>query len=324
MSSTSHKKTKPYGIAPLPLLIAVFSFMFAPTSTYGIATEVVGPERPVGLSLHWPLGTWTILNHPSRVYYVDVNSSISAYYDGDLDMLMELVWLLGEIRVDVHELKIETAFVKAASVTTFGGERIWYRALLEVPRRVAEERAAERRAAPQFYALVTTRPAFPVVPRLTLYADLDPKSGLGSDEIQWLTRMTNKTPAAKRLRQLKEGLKHPSVLVQCVAANQLADMGSAASSAVDALSVLLNDDSDYVRASAARAIGRIGTQDTEVRSALRQLVKNPAQRVRLSADLALRRLNAAVSNADSQPATGEQPRQTPASRPATEQPRTTR
>jgi len=272
----------------------------------GVTREKIGPDEPVPLVATWPAGVNDLLAHSSRVLWRETNGNHSAWYSGDARTLEELIWLFWEIKFVDHELILLTGSSTVVPLGSQAGTPIPFNAKFEVSERIVPGPGEKARVGRPDPATTLGLPSLsdagpPATPRLTIY--LVPEFAI---ERAPLAPPADATPQAisQAVKVKTEALKHKSRLVRAVAANQLGDLGKAASPAIDALLATLSDESAYVRASTVRALGRIGTRERRVLESLEGMKKDKSPLVQQVARTALSMLQApavATQPARSQP-----------------------
>jgi hypothetical protein len=82
----------------------------------GMGFEGFGPAgENIGRSPDWPKGVEDVLRHSSRVYWYDVNGSQSAYYDGDIGTVNELLDLFSKVDLNKHDVVLRPGRPSAKS-----------------------------------------------------------------------------------------------------------------------------------------------------------------------------------------------------------------
>jgi hypothetical protein len=93
--------------------------------------EGFGPAgKEIGRSPDWPKGVEDVLRHEARVYWYDVNGSESAFYDGDIATVNELLELYSQVDVTRPLVIIRPGRPSAKS---FEGKQTPYVVEFEVP-----------------------------------------------------------------------------------------------------------------------------------------------------------------------------------------------
>jgi hypothetical protein len=108
----------------LPRLVVVVGWLLCAGagggSAYAMGMESFGPaSEHVGRS-SGVKGLADLLQHPSRVYWRDINGSENAFYDGDIAVVNELISLYSQTDLAQHPVLIELGEPAAKS---FNGER---------------------------------------------------------------------------------------------------------------------------------------------------------------------------------------------------------
>ncbi|UCF16629.1 MAG: hypothetical protein JSW59_04035, partial [Phycisphaerales bacterium] len=100
------------------ILLAAVGILSLCTSSYGMATEQIGPDssRPTVAQQDWPVGIVEIPRHMSRVYSIWVNGNENFYFKCKVDEINELLAIFAKARMRDHVVRIEPGLKKA---TTF-------------------------------------------------------------------------------------------------------------------------------------------------------------------------------------------------------------
>ncbi|NLE61620.1 MAG: HEAT repeat domain-containing protein [Planctomycetes bacterium] len=316
MHSHSRPASATHRLATTILLPAVAAagclLSLEPPPASGVTREKIGPDDPVPLVATWPAGVNDVLAHSSRVLWRETNGNHSAYYSADARTLEELIWLFWEIKFADHELTLLTGSPTVVPLGSQAGTPIPFNAKFEVSERIVPGPGEKAKVGRPDPATTLGLPSLsdagpPVAPRLTIH--LVPEFAI---ERAPLAPPADATPQAisEAVKVKTQALKHQSRFVRAIAANQLGDIGKAASPAIDALLATLGDESEYVRASAARALGRIGTRNRPVLESLKGMNEDKSPLVRAAARTALPVLHA--------PAATQPARTQPSSQPAPE------
>jgi hypothetical protein len=233
--------------------------MYGVRNAAAMGMEGFGPAgKHVGLSSDWPNGVEDVLRHPSRVYWNDVNGSVRAYYDGEIETMNDLLELYSQIDLAEHPVVILPGRPKARS---FHGTFTPYVVEFDVPGHMEFEFQQKEASA----GLVS------LSPRMVVHFD-----GELAGHLEALKIPKNVTLHASGVRA-EDALAHandadPKLRRHAIAA--LGDAADTSTASLEAVKRAAADENEWVRAAGETAQKKLAAAKNPAELALRkQLAK---------------------------------------------------
>ena len=244
------------GLAKTLLFLILVVILAEPIRAIGF--ESFGPTgKHIGRSSDWPQGTEELLRHQSRVYWQDVNGSERAFYDGDINVLNELLEVYSQLDIPTHQAVIRPGRPSARS---FRDKLTPYAVEFNLPGRF-QLHHMQQYASTGLYALT---------PRLIIHVDDNLAENLNElripSDVSLLESSHRQTDAMKYIDSDDPDLRNRAIAV-------LVEAGDTSQELIDALNRYVTDgDNKYVREAAQRALKQIKEVDHSQRSTLQRRV----------------------------------------------------
>ena len=116
------------------LFILLFTILGTAQTSFGLATEQIGPNStvpyPQGIQPGMPKGIFEITNLESRVYSIWVNGNENFYFKATVEEINEMISLFSKVAMRDHIVRIKTG--QGKTQTIISKDEIEYNVSLQV------------------------------------------------------------------------------------------------------------------------------------------------------------------------------------------------
>jgi hypothetical protein len=236
----------------------------------GIGFEAFGPAgEHIGRSDDWPSGVEDVLRHGSRVYSQDVNGYETAYYDGDVAVINELLEVFARVGSTEHLVVLRPGRPEAKS---FQDKFTPYAVKFEAPGGLYLFDARRQGRTGLYNA----------EPRLTVHIDAKMAERMG--ELRFPANVTL-APASVRLEDAVAHAFDENSSLRWLAVTALVEIADKSPASVAALNRAASDDNERLRALGERGLAQLVAAEDAPEEVLRrqvlEFVANHPQRQRV-------------------------------------------
>jgi len=252
---------------------------------YGLATEQIGPDsaqrHPTIAQPGWPKGIVEVLRHQSRVYSTWVNGNEHYYYQGDTEVLNDVLAKFADIEAEVHEVIVRPS---PGQIRTFDGEAIKYNWLLHIVEGISKHMTTL-----DMGAMVWSK-----YPQITVYVS-DGEIDLNKIKLPKGVTIVEIDELSKRYTK---ALYSSDKTVRGWGCHSLAGLDPYSKKNMAVIATLLDDKNEWVRLNALGALGRFGKMATSALPKLKELLKDCDEKLRQKIEEAIKKIENAEEDVD--------------------------